>query len=209
MITTHTTQIIGNAGRIEISIDVPEKCTRGIVFLAHPLTIVGGDNTHKVITTLAKAVTASGFIAVRPNFRGAGNSDGTFDRGPGECDDFLHVIDSVFEMRGIAEALPVTGRVVYAGFSFGSFVASLAASKRKPDALILAGPAIGKYPYPKLNCPTWVVHAQHDEVASLETILDWSTQEKLPVTVIAGTDHVFNRKMSILGHLMQDFLKLV
>jgi hypothetical protein len=39
-----------------------------------------------VVTTLAKAFFALGYVAVRPNFRGVGASAGSHDEGRGETD---------------------------------------------------------------------------------------------------------------------------
>ena len=135
MTRTHTTQTAGEAGLIELDIDFPDVCTQGIAFLAHPITTQGGSKDHKVITTMAKALVSGGWLVVRPNCRGAGRSEGEYNAGPGEAADFLRVIDAVFEMREVAEALPVGGRAVFGGFSFGAYVMSLAAQIRKPAAM--------------------------------------------------------------------------
>ena len=145
MTRTHTTQTAGEAGLIELDIDFPDVCTQGIAFLAHPITTQGGSKDHKVITTMAKALVSGGWLVVRPNCRGAGRSEGEYNAGPGEAADFLRVIDAVFEMREVAEALPVGGRAVFGGFSFGTYVMSLAAQVRKPAAMIYAGPAVHKF----------------------------------------------------------------
>ena len=140
MTRTHTTQTAGEAGLIELDIDFPDVCTQGIAFLAHPITTHGGSKDLKVITTMAKALVSGGWLVVRPNCRGAGRSEGEYNAGPGEAADFLRVIDAVFEMREVAEALPVGGRAVFGGFSFGTYVMSLAAQVRKPAAMILSLP---------------------------------------------------------------------
>ena len=51
----------------------------------------GGTKDNKVVTTLAKAFFALGYVAARPNFRGVGASEGVHDAGHGETEDMLAV----------------------------------------------------------------------------------------------------------------------
>ena len=184
MTRTHTTQTAGEAGLIELDIDFPDVCTQGIAFLAHPITTQGGSKDHKVITTMAKALVSGGWLVVRPNCRGAGRSEGEYNAGPGEAADFLRVIDAVFEMREVAEALPVGGRAVFGGFSFGTYVMSLAAQIRKPAAMIY-------------------------ELAPLNTVLSWANLNNLTVDVIPATNHVFAKKLPQLSRVFSQFVALL
>ena len=163
MAQTHTIRIDGPAGIIETSLDIPDACTRGIAFLAHPITIRGGNKDHKVIHILSRCLTNAGYIAVRPNLRGAGASSGHYEAGMGEVEDFLRVIDAVFEIRGINELLPAGGRVIFGGFSFGTYVTSLAGEIRRPAAFIFAGPAVSRFEIVQPEAPVFVVHGEQNE----------------------------------------------
>ena len=209
MATTHSTQVNGSAGLLEVDIDLPEACTAGIAFLAHPLTVVGGNKDHKVITTMSRSLTNAGWVTVRPNLRGAGKSEGQYEAGLGETEDFLRVIDAAFEMRGVVEMLPATGRVIFGGFSFGSYVASLAAQVRKPAAMILAAPGVARFNVPVPNTPTFVVHGENDEIVSLSMMLTWCRIAQIPVTVIPEADHVFTGKLPMLGRVVSQFTALI
>ena len=83
--------IDGPAGKIETDINDPGGARRGIALIAHPNPVQGGTKDNKVVTTLAKAFFALGYVAARPNFRGVGASAGTHDAGRGETDDLLAV----------------------------------------------------------------------------------------------------------------------
>src|SRR5512147_2136853 len=107
--------IDGPAGKIEIDINDPGAARRGIALIAHPNPVQGGTKDNKVVTTLAKALFALGHVAVRPNFRGVGATEGAYDEGRGETEDLLAVADYVRKRFG---DLPL----LLAGFSFGSFV---------------------------------------------------------------------------------------
>src|SRR3569832_1769023 len=73
-----------SVGKLETVIDEPETERRGLLLVAHPHPLHGGSLDNKVVTTLAKAANETGWISVRPNFRGVGMSDGEFDAGVGQ-----------------------------------------------------------------------------------------------------------------------------
>ena len=112
-----TVDIEGPVGRVQTLVDEPEV-VRGLALVAHPHPLFGGNNANKVVYTLAHCLRDLGYLALRPNFRGVGRSDGTYDHGRGETDDLLAVLDHAARRWGDAGPLPV----VLAGFSFGAFV---------------------------------------------------------------------------------------
>ena len=209
MAQTHTIRIDGPAGIIETSLDIPDACTRGIAFLAHPITIRGGNKDHKVIHILSRCLTNAGYIAVRPNLRGAGASSGHYEAGMGEVEDFLRVIDAVFEIRGINELLPAGGRVIFGGFSFGTYVTSLAGEIRRPAAFIFAGPAVSRFEIVPPEAPVFVVHGEEDETVPLSDALAWARAASLPITVIPGANHVFSGKLPMLERVISQFVALI
>ena len=112
-------------------------------------------------------------------------------------------------MREVAEALPVGGRAVFGGFSFGTYVMSLAAQVRKPAAMIYAGPAVHKFDIVHPGCPAFVVHALNDELAPLSTVLSWANLNNLTVDVIPATNHVFAKKLPQLSRVFSQFVALL
>src|SRR5690606_12338582 len=83
--------IDGPAGTLETDLNDPGEPRRGIALIAHPNPVQGGTKDNKVITTLAKTLFGLGYVAIRPNFRGVGQSAGSFDQGTGETEDILAV----------------------------------------------------------------------------------------------------------------------
>ncbi len=71
--------ITGAAGNLEGITHLPDSAPRAIAVVAHPLPTMGGTMENKVVTTLAKTFAELGFVALRFNFRGVGDSSGTFD----------------------------------------------------------------------------------------------------------------------------------
>src|SRR5690606_15237785 len=127
------------AGRLEVAVSDPGPGRRGIALCAHPHPLYGGTLDNKVVQTLAKAFSSLGWCALRVNFRGVGGSDGSYDEGRGELEDFQALADHGRRTYG---ALPLA----IAGFSFGGFVAAAAAAILDPQHLVLVAPAVGRFP---------------------------------------------------------------
>ncbi len=199
--------IDGAAGRIEVALDLPAHAPAGLAFIGHPHPLYGGTLENKVAATLARAFVGLGWLAVRPNFRGVGASEGKHDHGMGETDDFVRIVDSA--PRWLSDVAPADGiPVALAGFSFGSFVAARATQRlaergRAPDHLVLIGSAAGKWDMPAVPPHTLVIHGERDETIALADVLDWARPQDLPVVVLPGADHFFHRRLSLLKRLVQ------
>lgn len=194
--------IDGPAGRIELLIDAPAAEPRGLALIAHPHPLLGGDAMHKVPHLLARTCRDLGWLAVRPNFRGVGGTEGGHDHGDGEADDLLAVIRA---MQGQGAGTPLA----LLGFSFGAYVQARVAARlsRQHEAaahVVLAGLAVGAVTAGRQYEPeaapkgSVVVHGQHDEMVPLASVLEWAGRHGLPVTVIPGADHVFKGRLPML-----------
>lgn len=120
--------------RIEVLVDQATS-PKGLALIAHPHPLFGGTNQNKVVQTLARAFLEQGYDTWRPNFRGVGASEGVYDEGRGETEDFLALLQAA---KTVYPNLGTEARcLALAGFSFGSFVASMAFenSARWPCAL--------------------------------------------------------------------------
>ena len=82
------TDLIGPAGRLEATLDEPTGTPRAVVVFAHPHPEFGGTMHTKAVYQGAKGLTRIGCAVLRFNFRGVGASEGTFDQGDGEKEDF-------------------------------------------------------------------------------------------------------------------------
>jgi uncharacterized protein len=83
--------------------------------VCHPHPLFGGTMHNKVVYQAAKAIHGHDAPVLRFNFRGAGLSEGSHDRGQGEQDDVRAALDY------LAREFPARP-ILLAGFSFGSFV---------------------------------------------------------------------------------------
>ncbi|RJG03128.1 alpha/beta hydrolase [Noviherbaspirillum sedimenti] len=189
--------LAGGAGALECVLELPDPeryaAPRGIALVAHPHPLFGGTMDNKVTTTLARTFAGIGYVAARMNFRGVGASAGEHDAGGGETDDMELLFN---HMQAQYPGLPVA----LAGFSFGTLVQAqlqerLAAQGRPAERLVLTGTAAGKWPVPPVPANTIVIHGETDDTIPLINVLDWARPQDLPVIVIPGCDHFFNRKL--------------
>ncbi|MFM6990731.1 MAG: alpha/beta hydrolase [Rhodoferax sp.] len=209
---TVQTTIPGPAGTLELMLDAPQLAPghrlRGTAVIAHPHPLFGGTMENKVVQTLARAFVHSGWQAVRFNFRGVGASQGTYDEGRGELQDFLAVVAQFAPDSNASDASPAG--LALAGFSFGAFVTSHAvaqlAAQRPLSSVVLVGTAASRFavaPIPEgLHPCTLVVHGEQDDTVPLTDVMNWARPQKLPVTVIPGVEHFFHGQLPLLRSLV-------
>jgi len=188
--------IDGAAGRIETVIERPAGATRGTALVAHPHPLYGGTLDNKVVQTLARAFLELGYVALRPNFRGVGASEGVHDEGRGETEDLLRVAAHAKENLG---DLPL----VLAGFSFGAAVQTQVAQRTSPHRVVLVGVAVGRFPSEAVPSDSIVIHGERDETVALAKVLDWARPQELPVVVIPGADHFFHLRLSLIKNIVK------
>src|ERR1700747_1216979 len=84
----------GPAGRLEAMLWTPASANPDLVALVcHPHPLFGGTMHNKVVFQAAKSLDALGLPVLRFNFRGAGLSAGTHDKGQGEQGDVTAALD--------------------------------------------------------------------------------------------------------------------
>ena len=185
----------GPTGKLEAISDVAETADarRGVAIVCHPNPAQGGTMHNKVVTMAERALRESGLDTVRFNFRGTGNSEGTYDEGRGEGDDLAAVVAWVRRMRP-DDALWL------AGFSFGSYVSIANAVRLHADALISIAPPVGRWEFGELElpaCPWLVVMGEADEVVEPQAVFDWidTLEDKPELVRMPDTGHFFHRRL--------------
>jgi alpha/beta superfamily hydrolase len=184
-------------GKLETVIDDPEGERRGLLLVAHPHPLHGGSLENKVVTTLAKAANEAGWVSVRPNFRGVGMSDGSFDAGVGETDDLLAVA------RFVEASYPNLPWAL-AGFSFGAFVQHRLRQQLDARRLILVAPAVTMYEFDPVPADSVVIFGDADELIPPAAIRLWAERQQLAVKIIPDAGHFFHGK---LKELKQAFIE--
>jgi len=194
----------GNTGRIESVIDAPAAPhgPRGIALVAHPHPLYGGTLDNKVVQTLAKTFVQLGWVAVRPNFRGVGATEGVHDHGAGETEDMIAVAHQAGERF---PGLPL----VLAGFSFGAFIQTRVAKRLTVHRLVLVAPPSGlvgggrSYVTEDVPADTIVIHGEQDQTVPLANVFEWARPQELPIVVIPGADHFFHRRLHLIRNIVK------
>ena len=195
MLGQHKFQIAGPAGVLHGVVHMPAAEPRAIAIVAHPLPTMGGTMDNKIVTTLVKTFVELGYIAVRFNFRGVGDSSGSYDDGNGEVDDVLAIAHYAQDEFG---KLPL----ILSGFSFGGYVQARAAEKLHPQKLVLVAPAVGRFAMPQVAANTLLIHGENDEVVALSDVLNWARPQHLPIVVVPEATHYFHGFLPLLKQIV-------
>ena len=188
--------IDGAAGRIETVLERPAGAPRGAALVAHPHPLYGGTLDNKVVQTLARTFVELGYVALRPNFRGVGASEGVHDEGRGETEDLLRVAAHAKEAFGDSP-------LVLAGFSFGAAVQTQVAQRVSPHRVVLVAVAVGRFPSESVPGDSIVIHGERDETVALAKVFDWARPQELPVVVIPGADHFFHLRLNVIKKIVK------
>lgn len=184
----------GRAGQLEALLTVPPNVHESYVaLLGHPHSLQGGTMNNKVVTTMARAFKEMGIPSLRFNFRGVGQSEGSYDAGIGESEDMLSLMNLWQQEKPMA-------RFLIAGFSFGSYVAYRTAAQSKHELLVTVAPPVHHYNYREFAPvpePWLIMQGDDDEVVPLSLVLDFAAQSTPPlsVTQFAQTSHFFHGKL--------------
>ncbi|WP_411833551.1 alpha/beta hydrolase [Pseudoxanthomonas mexicana] len=197
----------GPAGPIEAIVEWPDEGTPALPLTAivcHPLPTEGGTMHNKVVVMAARSLRELGAVTVRFNFRGAGESAGSFDHGAGEGDDLRAVADWVRAQR--------PGALWLAGFSFGAYVSLRMAQALRPDVLISIAPPAGRWKFAEIVPPKerWlVIMGEEDEIVDPQAVYDWVDGLSDPPELIRmpETSHFFHRKLMDLRGAIKHAVK--
>ncbi len=190
-------RIDGPDGKIETVVDDPGPTRRGLALIAHPHPLHGGSLENKVVTTISKILHDLGYVAVRPNFRGVGSSEGEYDHGEGEVADMLAVLAFV-------RARYPDLALILAGFSFGAVIQSRVNETAQAEHLLLIGPALNLFQMGSAPANTLVIHGEKDAIVPVDQVRSWTTQHGVTLAVVRDADHFFHKKLSELKqHILQ------
>ncbi len=191
----------GQVGELEAIVSVPpDYDKRYIALLGHPHSLQGGTMHNKVVTTLARVFKELGMASIRFNFRGVGQSQGEYDAGVGESEDMLLLAE-------LCQQQMPGGQLVFAGFSFGSYVTYRAAAQCPHALLVSIAPPVHHYDYTAYDPtphPWMIVQGDVDEVVPVDEVRTFVAQSASPLiySEMPDTSHFFHGKLIELKSLL-------
>jgi uncharacterized protein len=173
--------------------------------VCHPHPLFAGTMHNKVVYQAAKALHLRGIPVLRFNFRGAGLSEGTHDKGRGESEDVRTALNFMAnEYPGVD--------LLLAGFSFGSWVGlRVACADDRVTDLIGLGIPVDRSSLDYLaECAKPKLFAQggNDEFgsrANVEKLFDAMPEPK-KLVFIDHADHFFTGQLEKVAAAINDWL---
>lgn len=194
--------IDGPAGKLEIVLGEPRSIPKGIAIIAHPHPLHGGTMDNKIVHTLFTTLLELEFITVKFNFRGVGQSAGSFAHGTGEIEDVIAVTQTIrCQFNNQLPDIPL----LLAGFSFGGAVQLHVAARLNPEFLILVAPSVVNLaapPVPETTQHALIIQGDKDDIVSADAVLAWAAPASQPIVFIPGAGHFFHGKLTILKKLI-------
>lgn len=160
------------------------------VIICHPHSLYGGSMDNIIVTGLAAALTDKDIVSLIFNFRGVGNSQGSYGEGIAEQDDVISALDWLTERPEIDKS-----RIGLAGYSFGGGVCiPVACTDARVKILALISPVITGDSIETLgNCPKskLFIVGEYDDVTPPEIVEAAYNRAPEPkqYKLITGADH--------------------
>lgn len=203
--------ISGPVGRLEAKYFHHKHPNAPLALILHPHPEHGGTMNNKITYHLYRSFAERGFNTIRFNFRGVGNSEGTFDQGEGELADAAAVLDWLQAHN------PNAPFVWVAGFSFGAWIA-MQLLMRRPElrGFIAVSPPANMYDFTFLApCPVsgLMIQGSQDELVTAESVeklaerLSLQRGIKVDYNEIPGADHFFEGHLDTMDTLVAEYLE--
>lgn len=224
MLTSTNSQLIDAPhGKLEVDAlwhngNPKDPNTQRIALLCHPNPLGQGTMMNKIVTTMYrfardfdKDYPNEPMHVVRFNYRGVGQSTGSYGNMDGEIEDAFTVLQWI--------ATQTDARKLWlGGFSFGGYVAmSLAQMIAEQGAflgvgdfeitdLALIAPSIEKHPLDNIVLPTnktFMIYGENDELVTPNALARFGQDFGIKTDVVADTGHFFHGKLSELMDLLK------
>lgn len=212
-IQTEKCTIPGAVGTLEAVLDLPSQINSKnyVAVCCHPHPQHGGALSNKVTYTASRTLAGLGITSLRFNFRGVGESAGTYGEGDGEQDDLVAAVNWI---RVKYPNRPL----ILAGFSFGARISALQGINLNCALLISIAPPVDRIPFTgfeRPKCPWLIIQGLDDELVNSDTVKSWGSEFNPPAVIeeMVGASHFFHGKLtelrSIIEAFTMDSLKLI
>lgn len=176
------------------------------VIVSHPYPPNGGDMQSSVVTAIWQALAAHSIAALRFNFRGVGESEGSFGEGVAEREDVKAALELALSTTGIDK-----GKVGLAGYSFGAMMSAPVAMKdERVSCLALVSAPLSEDKWERLDSyrkPLLMVVGENDQMVPLD--LFRKRMDNPPASgqyrLIPGADHFLGGFEEEVGGITDHF----
>jgi len=201
--------IPGNGIKLEGLLSIHEALAfkKGVV-VCHPHPQYGGDMDNPVVVTTVEAAVQEGFSTLRFNFRGAGESEGTYAEGDGEKDDVRAALAYLCSRLGEERSA-----VYLVGYSFGAWVGvPVAVEDDRVNGIVAIAPPLEMYDFKILaGCrkPKLIIAGNRDFLCPASRLdpLYLQLEEPKSLKIIPGADHFFSFHLQLLMEPLREFLR--
>jgi alpha/beta superfamily hydrolase len=174
------------------------------VVVTHPHPVYGGQMHNNVVESLVRVYRRQGYGTLRFNFRGVGQSEGTYDNGDGEQDDVRAALEYLYGMGKISIDL--------AGYSFGAWVNARGLNSfSHVKRLIMISPPVNfmDFSFLEYNPMIRLVITGSDDVLAPSAIIEkmlqvWNPEAEF--NIIQGADHFYWGKSGEIESAVESFL---
>ena len=201
--------ISSNGVQLEGLLSIQEASSfRGGVILCHPHPQYGGNMDHPVITTCAEVASQEGFSTLRFNFRGVGESQGSYGGGIAERRDVKVAADYLYS-RLKRDHFPL----IQVGYSFGAWAGfPIAVEDERFEGMAAVAPPLEAYDFGFLKgCKKkkLFIAGNKDIFCPLALLEKWYQRldEPKSLAVIPGADHFFLFHTQYLIQPLREFLR--
>ncbi len=180
----------------------------GGVILCHPHPQYGGDMYNPVIAAGAEAASQEGYSTLCFNFRGVGESEGSYGEGIGEQADVQAAIECLdSELRN------PDSFIILFGYSFGAWTAlPIAVQDQRVKGMIAVAPPLEMYDFGFLQgCKKrkLFIAGSQDVYCPASVLRKWYERldEPKSLMIIPGADHFFFSHTHALAQPVKEFLR--
>ena len=183
---------------------------RGGVVFCHPHPQYGGDMENPVMITATETASQEGFSTLRFNFRGVGESEGSYEEGIGERRDVKAVTDYFFPRLKNNHS-----PVILVGYSFGAWIGfPIAIEDERFEGMVGIAPPLEIYDFGFLKeCKKrkLFIVGNQDLFCLPSRLEKWYQQLEEPksLVVIPGADHFFFSHTRSLIQPFREFFKKI
>ena len=192
--------------RIEGLLSLDKRPPKGSIIICHPHPLFGGNMDNNVVTAIARIAAMWDFTSLRFNFRGVGESTGTFGGGDSEQGDVKGAIDYLEERR----KPPL---ILIAGYSFGAIPGlPVGVDDERVRGLIGVAPPLDMFDFGFLrHCPKpkLFVCGDRDDICpplKMEEFFETLSEPKW-LQILPGIDHFYYDRKGLLEGAIGDFLE--